>query len=224
MSGNNLLNDSFAHAVCDYLYLLNKSYPPKNTIKLIGDRYRLSKIQRAALYRGISPEEKAARRRVKISRALNGKKLLVDGYNVLLTIMNYLLGKAVFLGNDGLVRDVGENYGNVESEECFSQAVDLTLAFLRSSCVECVEVFLDSPVTGSSGHEKKIKKKMNEVGIPGAVFLVKYADKALIENADGLLCTSDSGIIDKGKHNNVADLARLVLESELGATIVKIKR
>ena len=50
----------FKQAVIDYLYLLEKLYPHKAILKIIGDRYRLSKTQRSILFRGITRKEAAS--------------------------------------------------------------------------------------------------------------------------------------------------------------------
>ncbi|HHN48821.1 MAG TPA: DUF434 domain-containing protein, partial [Bacteroidales bacterium] len=36
------LSDNFLQSAADYLYFLNRNYPQKALIKLIGDRYQLS--------------------------------------------------------------------------------------------------------------------------------------------------------------------------------------
>jgi len=54
-----VVTESFKHAVKDYFFLINKKYPEKETVKLIGDRYRLTGLQRTVLFRGITSKKKA---------------------------------------------------------------------------------------------------------------------------------------------------------------------
>ena len=56
---NELLSVQFKAATKDYYYLLNREYSQKATLKLISDHYRLSGVQRSALFRGIVTEKQA---------------------------------------------------------------------------------------------------------------------------------------------------------------------
>ena len=128
---NDLLTDSFKQAVKDYSFLMDKDYPEKSTLKLVGDRYRLTGLQRTVLFRGITSTGKTRSRQSKITHDPKGKKLYVDGYNVLFTIMNYLMGKTVFICNDGFMRDSGGTYGGIEDETLFYKAVELFFDFIK---------------------------------------------------------------------------------------------
>jgi hypothetical protein len=47
-----LMSDAFINACHDYYYLLNRHFPERGVLKLVGDRYRLDGDQRTVLYRG----------------------------------------------------------------------------------------------------------------------------------------------------------------------------
>jgi len=211
-------SESFSEALKDYLFLKNKGYPGKAAVKLVGDRYRLTGIQRMVLFRGITSTAKALTRQGKITGDLAGKKLYLDGYNVLFTIMNYLVGKVIFIGNDGILRDGGAGYGKIENEAFFYKAVDLLFQWLGNSAVESVIIYLDQPVTNSALHVKALERQMQEVKITGKVNRVQLADTELKGKRDGLVATSDSEIIDAipGK---IIDAARNTLESKHGDRI-----
>lgn len=206
------LNKSFQDASTDYFFLLNKEYPETPTIKLVGDRYRLSGRQRNVLFRGITSQDNAASRKTKISGAIKGEKLYVDGYNVLFTIMNYTLGKTIFIGNDGILRDSGGDYGKIEDESFFYKAADVLFDFIKNSGVQTVLIYLDESISGSAFHLKELEKKMSGTGIEGKIVPVKFADNELKKVSDGMIATSDSGIIDAAGCK-IFDLARNVLEA-----------
>jgi hypothetical protein len=193
-----LKTDSFKQAANDYLFLLNKNYPEKQTLKLVGDRYRLSGVQRTALYRGITSDEKARSRKAKLTDDLQDKKLYIDGYNILFTFMNYLLGKTLFIGNDGILRDAGETYGKIENEKLLHKAMDMLLDILAEKSGEylALVIYLDTPVANSDTHLLELKKKMHRRSIEGNVLLVKSADAELKKLTHGVIATSDSEIID----------------------------
>ena len=101
MINNNYLSKNFGNAVKDYYYLLGRDYPQKATIKLIGDRYRLTGIERSVLLRGIVKKEIAFERKKKILKELtiSNRQLIIDCYNVLITINTYLNGNFIYISN-----------------------------------------------------------------------------------------------------------------------------
>ena len=102
-----ILTENFKNAIYDYIYFLEKEYPQKAILKLIGDRYLLSGIQRTMLYRGITTKENSLKRTSKLitENLLSNQILHIDGYNVLITIGSYLNGNTVFVSNDNFLRD-----------------------------------------------------------------------------------------------------------------------
>ena len=76
----------------DLKYLLNRGYNKPSALKLVGDRYQLNKPERSILFRSVFSDREAEiikSKRVSISE-LRGRKLLVDGFNVLNTIEEIL--------------------------------------------------------------------------------------------------------------------------------------
>ncbi|MCP5104523.1 MAG: DUF434 domain-containing protein, partial [bacterium] len=209
---NDFLTGSFKDALRDYLSLIDREYPETPALKLVGDRYRLTGLQRTVLYRGIRPTEKALVREKKIDGDLKGKTLYMDGYNVIFTVMNYLLGKTVFIGNDGILRDAGETYGKIENERLFYRAVDSLFNLIREGEADPVIMYLDSPVSDSGSHRAILERRMWLSGIDGQVILAKSADTLLKEKSGGIIATSDSEIID-AVDCPIIDLARRYLET-----------
>jgi len=207
----NLLTDAFKQAARDYSFLLDNGYPERPTLKLVGDRYRLTHPQRTVLFRGMTSTGNARSRQSKITREPKGKKLYVDGYNVLFTIMNYLLGKTVFISRDGFMRDSGGTYGGIEDETFFYKAVDLLFDFIKAIEVKPVIIYLDLPVSGSASHKNELERRMRRAEIEGEVVLAKPVDAQLKGKTDGIVATSDSGIID-AVDCRIFDLARRCLE------------
>ena len=79
-----LIDPNFIYAVKDYQYLLEKKYSSKNIIKLVGDQYKLSTIQRSFLYRGITTEQLSISRKSKLvtEKELGNNELHIDSYNL----------------------------------------------------------------------------------------------------------------------------------------------
>ena len=152
---------------------------------------------------------------------MKDKKIYIDGYNVLFTIMNYLFGKLVFIGSDGFLRDCGEGYGKIEDESKFYRAVDLLLEYIAACETATVGIYFDSPVSGSALHVNGVEKRLKEAKLPGEVLLVKFADKELKEKDEGIIATCDSEIIDSTACR-VVDLARRVLEKNFEIEILDL--
>lgn len=219
---SDFLTDSFKPAVNDYSFLLDKGYPERPVLQLVGDRYRLSGLQRTVLFRGITSMGKTRSRQSKITHLLKGKKIHVDGYNVLFTIMNYLMGKTLFISNDGFMRDSGGTYGGIEDETIFYKAVELFFDFIKKSEMESVIIYLDSPVSGSVSHKDELERRVRRWEIDGEVVLVKSADAQLIKQTDGIIATSDSEIIDAADCH-VFDPARNCLETKFKINILDLR-
>lgn len=221
-----LSNDTFKQALHDYLFLCNRDYPEKPALKVVGDRYRLSRLQRMVLYRGVTSAENVRRRKARLIRhpgQLTGKTLHMDGYNVLYTLMNYLLGKVVFIGLDGILRDIGGGYGKIENQTLFYKGMHQVLEYIGSRGNVSLAVYLDLPVPGSTGHAQRMKQEMEALKISGDVHLVLSADDALISTGidTQVIATSDSRLIDAAGCS-IYDIARETLEKKKGVEIFNL--
>ncbi len=80
--------------ICDLRFLLNRGYREKRAVKFVADKYRLSKKQRNFLVRGVFSKKEAEKnkeKRIPISEAQG--RVMVDGYNVLITVEAMLKGE-----------------------------------------------------------------------------------------------------------------------------------
>jgi hypothetical protein len=145
MNPETLITGDFKAACHDYFYLLSKGYPERGSLKMVGDRYRLSRDQRSVLYRGISPEPESAKRNSRLVPVSQAMHLVIDGYNVLFTILNYRLGRMVFLSTDGMLRDAGSLHGKLRDDRILEECIEDLLAALTPSCPASVDIFLDAP-------------------------------------------------------------------------------
>ena len=124
------ISSDFKQAVNDYLLFLEKSYPQKALLKIIGDRYKLNKSQRSVLFRGIVKRETAFARRKKKVPGIKDCKVYIDSYNVILTIANYLYGRTVYISNDSFSRDTGEVHGRSTLDNVFIKSTRLLLLLI----------------------------------------------------------------------------------------------
>jgi len=206
------LRENFRKAATDYLYLLDRNYPQKSLIKLIGDRYQLSGTERSMLYRGICSSAQAMLRKGKLVQAdaIKSQWLSIDTYNVLITIGSYLNGNTVFISNDQWLRDASEIHGKVFRTTLLNRSISLVFGFLILCEPEGVKFFIDSPVSHSGKLCAQINQILSENNMQGLAE-THHSPDYLLKNAElGILATSDSTIIEKTQLP-VVDLAEQAL-------------
>ena len=179
---------------------------------MVGDKFMLPRDMRQILYRGVVPEEQAKLRLVKIGSVEKGDLVLIDTYNVLFTVNNYLLGRPLFISNDGMLRDAGEMRGRIINKPQFSRSVTLMLETMQNWPAASYIHYLDEPVAYSGRLSIELCKDMVQMGINGDAYTVRSPDQKLIQEQSDAICTSDGAIIDhyQGK---VIDMPRFLLQN-----------
>ena len=224
---NNPLTSEFLEACRDHLYLCGRKYPAGQVVKLVGNRYRLTAVQRSVLMRGVIPEETAGRRRDKLldPGEVTGRSLSVDSCNVLAAVGNYLTGRFVYIASDGILRDAAESSGIFRDDIRRRRSVNLMTSALVKLKPRFIHFFIDAPLTHSRDLAGEIRDELSTVNLRASVELVNSADRVLKEAA-GTLVSGDSEIIDV--RDSVFDLSRYILEKEfkpklpdLGVMLIK---
>ena len=204
-------SDRFLHAAEEYLWIISREYPQRAALKLVGDKFMLSREMRQVLYRGVVPVRTAEARRKKIGNVRKGDLVLIDTYNVLFTVNNYLLGRPLFISNDGMLRDAGEMHGRIINKPQFSRSVSLMLEVLQMWSGATYIHYLDEPVSYSGRLSIELSKDMVQMEIEGDAHTVQSPDQMLKAEKSDAICTSDGGIIDQYE-GRVIDLPRFLLE------------
>jgi len=208
---SNAFPDHVTQAAEEYLWILSKGYPQRAALKMVGDKFMLPQTMRQVLYRGVIPAELAKERCEKIGTVGKGDLVLIDTYNVLFTVNNYLLGRPLFISNDAILRDAGEMRGRIINKPQFSRSVSLMLEVLQMWPGATFIHYLDEPVSHSGRLSIELCKDMAEMGIEGDAYTVKSPDQRLRQERSDAICTSDGGIIDQYR-GRVIDLPRFLLQ------------
>ena len=204
-------DQEFTSACRDYFYLIDKNYPERGSLKIVGDRYRLSGDQRTILYRGISSGKRSALRRGRLTEVKKQiDTLVIDGYNVLLTIMNYRMGRIMFISTDNILRDAGSLHGSIRQEDLFIECAGMLMDYLAKIKPAYLEFFLDAPVSHSERHAALIRDAIRNRSLHGNCSVVRSADHEMKVAAKGIIATSDTVIIESSD-SQVADLSFYVL-------------
>ncbi len=212
-------------AAHDYRWLLDRDYPDTQSLRLVGDRYRLSGTERGMLYRGVFSEQDSRRRAARLSGLdtqghatpnasdsfnATGTQLTVDGHNVLFTIWNYLSGRPIVLATDGWLRDIGGTRARLPHDERFTRVATLLLEALKATRCNPINILLDEQLPWSRDHCTEINALHAQVSHTGAGPAASKAptltattnssvDAAVAATGGGSIATSDTGIIDRCK-------------------------
>ncbi|MGD0725550.1 MAG: DUF434 domain-containing protein [Spirochaetia bacterium] len=201
----------FAMACAEYRYLREKGYPEKATLKLVGDRHRLTRAQRNSMFRGIVVDALAAprRRKIVLPADVPGSSLGIDWYNVLITVESYLRGSPVFISDDGIVRDSSATHGSYRSSELTARAFQEIVGQLKAMAPSAVDVFLDAPIAFSGLMAEEVRRRLDELPCPTQVSVAHSADYPL-KAYEGIVASSDSVILDSAPR--ILDLPRAVMQ------------
>jgi hypothetical protein len=217
-----LFRTEFADAVRDYSLFVSRGYPTRGVLKLVGDRYRLSGAERNILYRGVVSRDLAARRRRRLLSLPEGVRagatLVVDGHNVLFTVVNYLQGRSTFIAVDGYLRDAGNPARRIRAGDEFERAVRELGSRLRVLDPARAAVYFDEPVTYSKDHIGLARRTWQDLADRIELYLVSSADQEVKRRQADVLVTSDSTLID-ATTAPVADMARWIIEDGFGANL-----
>ncbi len=198
-------------AAHDFRYLLNRGYPRKPSLEMVGNRYQLTYDQRHLLHRGIfSESDSKSRREKKIPvRRIHNKDLAIDGYNVLITIEAGLSHRPLVFGDDGFIRDISGLSGNFLKTAATEQALELIFDVLKETKPRHTLFLFDAPISRSGKLAEEIRIRLQRVGISGDAQAIKVPEQILI-GFPGCVATSDTAIIDQSRE--VVDLAGFILK------------
>ncbi len=215
--------DHIFQAAEEYLWILSRGYPQNSALKLVGDKFMLPRDMRQVLYRGVVPGAQARDRLAKIGSVRRGDLVLIDTYNVLFTVNNYLLGRPLFISNDGMLRDAGEMKGRIINKPQFSRAVSMMLEILQMWPEATFIHYLDEPVSRSGRLSIELCKEMVQMEIEGDAHTAASPDQMLIQEKSDAICTSDGAIIDQYQ-GRVVDLPRFLLRYYFQADFPQVIR
>ncbi len=213
MIGGKLDSKELQDAAIDFRYLLNRGYPRKPSLELVGNRYQLTSDERHLLHRGVFSDKDSKSRRKKIVSVneVRNKNLAIDGYNVLITIEAGLSGRPLILGDDGFARDISGVSGSFKKTDTTEKALQLIFDRLRWIRPQQTLFLFDAPISRSGILAMEVRDLLKEGGLQGDAMAVDVPEKVLI-GFQGIIATSDTAIIDQSQ--KVIDLAGDILRRE----------
>lgn len=185
-------------ATRDLSWLLTRGYSMKGTLKLVGDRYTLTDRQRLAISRAACPDQSKERRARTVisSDDVAGKDLIVDGFNLLITIEAALSGGLLILCRDSCIRDLSSVHGSYRSVDETERAITLIGEAIETLQPMSVRWVLDRPISNSGRLAKRIRDAARKKQWNWTVEVVFNPD-AEISASDRIVISSDSHVLDE---------------------------
>lgn len=210
----------------DIRSILRWGYPKFATIRFVAEHYQLSVEERHILTRVIMPPEKiVARIRKKVScDSINNRDLLLDGYNVLLSVDSLIRKEPMWFCDDGYIRDTRYYFSKTSHAEDIEEALDLVLEFLSGKKPGSLTFLLDTQISRSGELAGLIRHKLKEHRISGEAYTSKTVDFDLKREGGNseknlITATSDGIIIDSVLQ--VLDIPACLME-KMGAEPVRL--
>src|SRR5256714_6631414 len=185
-------------AVSELSWLLTRDYAMKGALKLVGDKFSLSERQRLGVSRAAcSDQSKAQRASSCISiESVNDKAIIIDGFNLLITVEAALSGGLLMLCRDGCVRDLSSVHGSYRSVNETANAIEVIGNSLVSHQPGSVTWLLDRPISNSGRLAQRIAETAAARNWQWPVDLLFNPDAEMIR-ADGIVISFDGTLVDR---------------------------
>jgi hypothetical protein len=208
----------------DFRYLLNRAYPRKAALELVGNRHGLTFDERHLLHRGVfsdADSESRRKRKIPIGKVRN-RDLAIDGYNVIITVEAGLSGQPLILGDDGFIRDISGLSGRFKKTGKTEEALQLIFEVVKKVKPYQTLFLFDSPISMSGRLAQEVRDLLKRESLLGDARALKVPEKILI-GFPGVIATSDTAIIDRSK--KVVDLAGYIIVQKIRSkSIIRWKR
>ncbi|WP_445475448.1 DUF434 domain-containing protein [Methanococcoides methylutens] len=202
----NKLKEKLSEPAIDIRYLLSRGYVRKTAITFVSNHYRLTEHERHVLARLVFSNETADSRSKKklVCSHLEGCDVLVDGYNVIITIESSLKNEPIWSADDGFLRDTSGIFRNHRVTDTTYMAVDEMLATLSNLKLRSATILLDSQMSNSGKLAQFILEKAESNDFKTDARTSKHVDfdlkeagtHAVIATADGIIVDAVEKVVD----------------------------
>ena len=185
-------------AVMDLSWLLSRGYADAAALKLVGDHYQLTTRQRTAVRRCACSDAALAGRagREVGHKSIRGRRLQIDGFNIITTVEAALAGGVLIGGRDRCLRDMASMHGTYRKVRETLPAAALIGRTLAALGIGEARWVLDRPVSNSGRLRVVLLELARLHGWPWEVELSDHADRTLVESGE-IVASADSVILDR---------------------------
>lgn len=177
-------------------WLLDRGYSMDTAATFTGNHHSLTARQRNAMKRSVSSTNDLKKRLKKLITPdeIRGREVLVDGFNIIITLETALSGSLLILCGDGVIRDLAGLRGTYHLIPQTDIAIGLLLQSLEIAGASSARIYLDAPVSNSGRLRDRIIETSSSYHLPVEVILADDTDKA-IEGKENII-TGDSILLD----------------------------
>ncbi len=204
-------------AVEDLAWLRSRRYADVSSLQIVGDRYGLTRRQRNVVGRACCSDAQMAdriSRKIGVAKIgeyqkdLSNQRLLIDGFNVLVTVEAALSGGLIYRSRDTSLRDIASMHGTFRTVEETQGAIGRIGDAIQRLGFASSVWYLDRPVSNSGRLCRMIRGMGQQQQWSWRVELENDPD-LILRNATHCVATSDSVILDGCVH--WIDLPELVM-------------
>ena len=192
-----MISTELSDSVRNLRYLLDQGYPRDSAVTFVANHYRLKLDERHLLARCVFSRAEILSHRAKAvsSTKVRGKRLGIDGYNVLITVESILTGNRVVKCDDGFIRDLRAIFGKYRKSSVTPRALtEILKTISRWKPVEVVIMF-DSQMSKSGELAAEARRMLKQVEILGDAQAVAGVDFKV--RAFDVVASGDRAIIER---------------------------
>lgn len=185
-------------AVNELSWLLSHNYAMGASCCLVGDHYQLTSRQRMAITHVVCTNkqtEKLQEKQLPVT-ALKNQIVLIDGFNLLITIETALGGGVIFNCSDGCYRDLSAVYGSYRIVAETRPALEQVGKTLEQVSPEKVVWLFDRPVSNSGRLAGVVREVAEEHNWSFKAELTDGTDSLLARSTHTVI-TCDSAILER---------------------------
>lgn len=185
-------------ATAELSWLLTRDYQTASGLKLVGDRHGLTARQRLAISRAACSDQSRERRsRHSISMGdVAERSLIIDGFNLLITVEAALSGGVLIVCRDNCIRDLSGVHGSYRSVQETEPAIRLIGVTLEKARPARVQWLFDRPISNSGRLARKVIGLAEQYHWPWSAKVVFNPDREILSSGATAI-TSDSAILDR---------------------------
>ncbi len=188
-------------AVYELCWLFDRGYARHSALRLVGDHYQLEQRQRLAIGRAAcSVDNKNSRKRkcLKLTDIKN-HPLIVDGFNLIITLEAAMAGAVLLRCRDGCIRDLSSVHGTYRQVAETKSVIEIIGQYLTAFKPASVHWLFDKPVSNSGRLAQLVLAVADAYGWNWQVDLLNNPDQA-ISASEKIAITTDSAILDAVQH------------------------
>jgi hypothetical protein len=185
-------------AVAELSWLLTRDYKIKSALKLVGDKFALSDRQRLAVSRAACSDQSKDHRqssRVPLG-CLRAEPIVIDGFNLIITVEALLSRGVLMRGRDTCVRDLSSVHSSYRPVNETEEAIILIAEILGEVAAGPVAWILDKPISNSGRLAQRIRALAGERQWEWQVDVAFNPDRELVRS-ERIVISSDGPLLDR---------------------------